>query len=209
VRVLSKGLVSDKKDNITFKASKKIKKKQVVVESSSSSKEDEDSDDDDDEGMTLFIKKYNKFIAKGKANKGYKGEKPRSKGKRICYNCGKHGHFIAQLRRSEDEDKKKKKKKKKMDKTYTKDKKDKKYFKKKSYGETHIEQEWDSDDESSSSDSEGMATIAIKGNSFSSKSLFPNLNKHTCLMAKENKKKVKVKNSSPQCTSSDDNYSND
>jgi hypothetical protein len=54
-----------------------------------------------------------------------------------------------------------------------------------------------------------MATLAIKGNSSSSKSLFPNFNKHTCLMAKENKKKVKVKNSSPQCTSSDDNSSND
>jgi hypothetical protein len=54
-----------------------------------------------------------------------------------------------------------------------------------------------------------MATLAIKGNSSSSKSLFHNLNKHTCLMAKENKKKVKIKNSSPQCTSSDDNSSND
>jgi hypothetical protein len=172
-----------------------------VVESSS--KEDEASDDDD-EGMTLFIKKYNKFIAKRRDNKGYKGEKPRSKGKRICYNCGKHGHFIAQCpyeRRSEDEDNNKKKK----DKTYTKDKK---YFKK-SYGEAHIGQEWDSDDESSSSDSEDMATLTIKGNSSSSKSLFPNLNMHTCLMAKENKKKVHVKNSSPQCTSSDDNSSND
>jgi hypothetical protein len=141
VRYLSKGLVSDKKDNIVFKASKKIKKKQVVIESSSSSKEDKDSDDDDDDdkGMTLFIKKYNKFIAKRRANKGYKGEKPRSKGKRICYNCDKHGHFIAQCpyeRRSEDEDNNKKK-----DKTYNKDKKDKKYFKKKSYDEAHIGQE--------------------------------------------------------------------
>jgi hypothetical protein len=93
VRDLSKGLVSDKKNNIAFKASKKIKKKQVVVESSSSSEEDEDNDNDDE--MTLFIKKYNKFIAKRRANKGYKGEKPRLKGRRICYNCGKHGHFIA------------------------------------------------------------------------------------------------------------------
>jgi hypothetical protein len=54
-----------------------------------------------------------------------------------------------------------------------------------------------------------MATLAIKGNSSSSKSLFHNLNKHTCLMVKENKKKVTVKNLSPQCTSSDDNSSND
>jgi septal ring factor EnvC (AmiA/AmiB activator) len=54
-----------------------------------------------------------------------------------------------------------------------------------------------------------MTTLAIKENSTSSKSLFPDLNKHTCLMAKENKKMVNVKNSSPQCTSSDDNSSND
>jgi hypothetical protein len=201
VRDLSKGLVSDKKDNIAFKASKKIKKKQVVVESSS---EEDENSDDDDEGMTLFIKKYNKFIVKRRANKGYKGEKPRSKGKRICYNCGKHGHFIAQFpyeKRSGDEDKKK-------DKTYTKYKKDKKYFKKKSYDEAHIGQGWDSDDESSSSISEDMATLAIKENFSSIKSLFLNLNKHTCLMAKENKKKVNVKNSSPQFTFSNDNSFN-
>jgi hypothetical protein len=38
-----------------------------------------------------------------------------------------------------------------------------------------------------------VATIAIKGKASSSKSLFPNLPKHTCLMAKESKKKVKSK----------------
>jgi hypothetical protein len=45
-----------------------------------------------------------------------------------------------------------------------------------------------------------VATIAIKGSTSSStKSLFPNLNKgkHTCLMAKEIKRKVKSKNSPP------------
>jgi hypothetical protein len=52
-----------------------------------------------------------------------------------------------------------------------------------------------------------VATIAIKGSSSSSsKSLFPNLNKgkHTCLMAKESKKKVKSKSSPPKYVSSDD-----
>jgi hypothetical protein len=38
-----------------------------------------------------------------------------------------------------------------------------------------------------------MAIIAIKGKASSSKSLFPNLSKDTCLMAKERKKKVKLK----------------
>jgi hypothetical protein len=125
----------------------------------------------------------------------------------VCYNCGKNEHCIAQCpyeRREEDENNNKKK-----DKTYAKDKKDNKYYKK-SYGEAHIGQEWDSNDESSNSDSEDMAIIAIKGNYSSSNSLFLNLSKHICLMAKERKKKVKVKNhSSLKYDSSDDDLSSD
>jgi hypothetical protein len=52
-----------------------------------------------------------------------------------------------------------------------------------------------------------VSTIAIKGSTpFSSKSLFSNLNKgrHTCLVAKESKKKVKSKSSAPKYVSSDD-----
>jgi hypothetical protein len=69
--------------------------------------------------MALFIKKFNKYISKRKPFKGDKNEKIRSK--RVCYNCGKHGHFIAQCpyeRKDENNDKKKKK-----DKSYKKDKK--------------------------------------------------------------------------------------
>jgi hypothetical protein len=55
--------------------------------------------------------------------------------------------------------------------------------------------------------------MAIKGTSSSSKSLFPKLNqvKHTCLIVKENKCKVKTKGiSSPKYVSSDnDDDSND
>jgi hypothetical protein len=48
-----------------------------------------------------------------------------------------------------------------------------KHYKKKSYGEAHIGKEWNSDDESSDSDSDGVANMAIKGSSSSSnKSLF-------------------------------------
>jgi hypothetical protein len=36
-----------------------------------------------------------------------------------------------------------------------------------------------------------LTTIAIKGKASSNKSLFPKLSKHTCLMAKERRKKVK------------------
>jgi hypothetical protein len=53
-----------------------------------------------------------------------------------------------------------------------------------------------------------VATVAIKGKSSSSKSLFPKLNqgKHTCLMAKETKCRVKTKGiSSPKYVYSDDN----
>jgi hypothetical protein len=50
-----------------------------------------------------------------------------------------------------------------------------------------------------------LATIAIKGESSSSKSLFPNLSKNTCLMAKEGKKKVKTDmHSSPKYVTSDE-----
>jgi hypothetical protein len=52
-----------------------------------------------------------------------------------------------------------------------------------------------------------VTTVATKGTYFSSKSLFPKLNqeKHTCLMVKESKHKIKTKGSfSPKYISSDD-----
>jgi hypothetical protein len=54
-------------------------------------------------------------------------------------------------------------------------------------------------------ESDDLATIAIKGKSSSSKSLFPNLYKYTCLMVKERKRKVKTKATfSPKYVSSDE-----
>jgi hypothetical protein len=71
VKNLSKGVVSTKKDNIALKASKKSKKKQILVERSSEEEGEEEEEDDDDEdkeydeeGMTLFIKKFNKYMSK-------------------------------------------------------------------------------------------------------------------------------------------------
>ncbi len=98
----------------------------------------------------------------------------------MCYNCGKNGYFIAQCpyeRKDEDNNKKKK-----INKSY---KKDKKFIKKKPYGQAHVSQEWNSSDESSESKSDDLATIVIKSEASSSKSLFPKLSKHTCLMTKE------------------------
>jgi hypothetical protein len=56
-----------------------------------------------------------------------------------------------------------------------------------------------------------VATIAIKRKGSSSKSLFPNLLKHTCLMAKESKRKVKSKafSSLKYVTSDKDTLSSD
>jgi hypothetical protein len=103
--------------------------------------------------MTLFVKKFKKYIKKKKFRKGDK--KLKTTIKRTCYNYGKHGHFIANcpFERSDDSDDKKKYKPYKKDKGY----------KKKSYGETHIGQEWELEDESSNSDSDSVATVAIKG----------------------------------------------
>ncbi len=146
------------------------------------------------------------MMSKQKFCKGDKKDKFRSKTKRAYYNCGKYGHFIANcpFEHRDDDDDKKKSKFYQRDKSY---KKGDKHYKKKSYGEAHIGQEWELNDESSNSDSDGVATVAIKGTSSSSKSLFPKLNKgkNTCLMAKESKRKVKTKGlSSPKYVSSDD-----
>jgi hypothetical protein len=56
-----------------------------------------------------------------------------------------------------------------------------------------------------------VATIAIKGKASSSKSLFPKLSKHTCLMVKEDRKKVKsnISSSLKYVTSAEDTLSSD
>ncbi|WP_428025459.1 hypothetical protein, partial [Arcobacter sp.] len=59
--------------------------------------------------------------------------------------------------------------------------------------------------ENSESKSDEVAFIAIKGKTSSSKSLFPKLSKHTCLMAKEGRKKIKSNTpSSPKYVTSDE-----
>jgi hypothetical protein len=192
IKNLYKGVSTSKKQDIALKANKS-KKKKVLIESSSEREEEEEEEDNervyDKDEVAFFIKKFNKFIKKRRPYKGERKDKQRSK--RVSYNCGKYGHFIAQCpyeRKEEDNDKRKK-----FDKGY---KKDKKYTKKKPYGQSHVGQEWNSSDESSESESAEVATIAIKGKASSSKSLFPKLSKHTCLMAKEGRKKVKSNTSS-------------
>jgi hypothetical protein len=140
------------------------------------------------EEMALIIKSFRQIL-KQKKGKDYK---PRSK--RVCYMCGKSGHFIAKCPYTSDSDRDDDKKgKKKMEK--------KRYYKKKG-GEAHMGWEWDSEESSTGSSSdEDAANIAInKG------LLFPNIG-HKCLMAKDNKKKKVHSRDTPKYTTSDDDCS--
>jgi hypothetical protein len=101
----------------------------------------------DNEEMALIIKSFRQIL---KQRKG-KDYKPCSK--RVCYRCGKFGHFIAKCPYSSDSDRDDDKKGKKMEK--------KRYYKKKG-GEAHMGREWDSDESSTDSSSdEDAANIAM------------------------------------------------
>jgi hypothetical protein len=137
----------------------------------------------DNEEMALIIKSFRQIL---KQRKG-KDYKPHSK--RVCYRCGKSGHFIAKCPYTSDSDRDDDKKgKKKM--------KKERYHKKKG-GEAHMGREWDSDESSIDSSSDEDATnIAVnKG------LLFPNVG-HKCLMAKDNKKKKVHSRDTPKYTTS-------
>jgi hypothetical protein len=149
--------------------------------------------------MTLFIKRFFKMMDKQKFFIGDKKDKLRTRG---------HATIVVSMVIilpivPMSVGMKKKKKEEEEEESYKRDKN----CKKKSYGEAHIGKKWDSNDEFFDSDSDGGATVAIKGSSSSlSKSLFPNLNngKHTYLMAKENRRKVKSNTSLAKYVSSDD-----
>jgi hypothetical protein len=137
IKNLYKGVSTSKKQDIAFKANKS-KKKKVLIEgpSEEEEKEEEEEEEDsereyDENEMTLFIKKFNKFIKKRIPYKGERKEKLMSK--RVCYNYGKNEQFNAQCpyeMKKEDNDNRKK-----FDKGY---KKDKKYTKKKPYGQANV-----------------------------------------------------------------------
>jgi hypothetical protein len=140
--------------------------------------------------MALIIKSFRQIL------KQRKGKDYKSRSKKVCYKCGKPGHFIAKCPISSDSDRGDDKKGRR--------KKKKRYYKKKG-GDAHVCREWDSDESSTdSSFDEDAANIAVtKG------LLFPNVG-HKCLMAKDDKRnKVKSKFSTKYATSSDEDNSSD
>jgi hypothetical protein len=168
---------------VAFKATEEKK------EESTSSRLPIDASKLDNEEMTLIIKSFRQIL-KQRRGKDYK---PRSK--KVCYKCGKPGHFIAKCPLSSDSDRGDDKKGRRKEK--------KKYYKKKG-GDAHVCREWDSDKSSTDSSDEDAANIVVtKG------LLFPNIG-HKCLMAKDDKKKkVKSRASTKYATSSDEDSSSD
>jgi hypothetical protein len=169
---------------IAFKATEENK------EESTSSRLPIDASKLDNEEMALIIKSFRQIL-KQRRGKDYK---PHSK--RVCYKCGKPGHFIAKCPMSSDSDRDNDKKGRKKEK--------KKYYKKKG-GDAHVCREWDFDEISTDSSSdEDAANIAInKG------LLFPNVG-HKCFMEKDDKrKKVKSRASTKYTTSSDEGSSSE
>jgi hypothetical protein len=134
----------------------------------------------DNEEMALIIKSFHQIL-KQRRGKDYK-----SRSKKVCYRCGKSGHFIAKCPTSSESDRDEDKKGKKKEK--------KRYYKKKG-GDAQICREWDSDESSTGSSSDEDA--ANKG------LLFPNVG-HKCLMAKDGKKKKVHSRATPKYTTSSD-----
>jgi hypothetical protein len=163
---------------VAFKATEEKK------EESTSSRLPIDTSKLDNEQMALIIKSFRQ-VHKHRRGKDYK---PRSK--RVCYKCGKPGHFIAKCPISSDSDRGDGKKGKKKEK--------KRYYKNKG-GDAHVCRGWDSDESSTDSSSDEDATnIAVnKG------LLFPNVG-HKCFMAKDGKKKKVQCRTTPKYTTSSD-----
>jgi hypothetical protein len=163
---------------VAFKATEEKK------EESTSSRLPIDASKLDNEKMALIIKSFRQIL-KQRRGKDYK---PCSK--RVCYKCGKPGHFIAKCPMSSDSDRDNDKKGRKKEK--------KKYYKKKG-GDAHVCREWDSDMSSTDSSSdEDAANITVnKG------LLFPNVGQK-CLMAKDGKKKKVQTRTTPKYTTSSD-----
>src|SRR5436190_16614603 len=100
----------------------------------------------------MFIKSFKKMMRGGnKYKKSFDDKYKKRNKKRQYYECGEVGYYIAECPNKKDEGKKEWRKDK-----YKKNEKYKGY-KKKRYQGPHVGEEWDSEDESSSSEEEGVA----------------------------------------------------
>jgi hypothetical protein len=126
---------------VAFKATEEKK------EDSTPSRVPIDASKVDNEEMALIIKSFRQIL-KQRRGKDYK-----SHSKKVCYKCGKPGHFIAKCPLSSDSDRDNDKKGKMREK--------KRYYKKKG-GDAHVCWEWNSDESSTDSSSdEDAANIAV------------------------------------------------
>jgi hypothetical protein len=165
-QIIERGAISTPEvQPVAFKETKEKK------EESTSSRLPIDASKLDNEEMALIIKSFRQIL-KQRRGKDYK-----TRSKKVCYKCGKPGHFITKCPMSSDSDRGDDKKGRRKEK--------KKYYKKKG-GDAHVCREWDYDESSTDSSSdEDAANIAInKG------LLFPNVG-HRWLMAKDGKKNIK------------------
>ena len=115
---------------VAFKATEEKKQE------STSSRLPIDASELDNEEIALIIKSFRQIL-KQRRGKDYK---PRSK--KVCYKCGKLGHFIAKCPLSSDSDRGDDKKGRRKEK--------KRHYKKKG-GDAHVCREWDSDESSTDS----------------------------------------------------------
>jgi hypothetical protein len=133
---------------------KKVKNESIALKAKSSKaieKEDSDGEENESESdgdMTLFVKKFNKFMKK-KRGQPRRGQTSRRNAfnDRKCFECGETGHIAMNCpnkKKGKDGDDKKKK-------FYNKKKDDKAYL-----------VEWDSDDDDDDTSSKLNARIAIK-----------------------------------------------
>nr|ABF97065.1 retrotransposon protein, putative, Ty1-copia subclass [Oryza sativa Japonica Group] len=189
-------LVQESKEVIQYinqSSTTSIKKEDLALkakEEEEESRKSKSKEEIDDEEMTLFVKKFGKFMRrsgffKGSSSKHHSNKLSGRHSARVCYVCKEPGHFIADCPYLKDgshikEDKMGEKKDEKKEKH--------KHSKRERYGQAHLGKIFGSDSESSSSDEEGIATFAVKPSSpprlfnYSSDEDAP-----ICLMAKEPK----------------------
>jgi hypothetical protein len=168
---------------VAFKATEE--KKEV----STSSRLPIDASKLNNEEMALIIRSFCQIL-KQRRKKNYKPCY-----KRVCYKCGKPGHFIAKFPMSSDSDMDNDKRGKKKEKI--------RYYKK--GGDAHVCREWDSNESSTDSSSDEDATNITVNKGL----LFPNVG-DKCPMAKDGKKKkVQTRTVPKYTTSSDEGSSSD